>query len=134
MEATVPKFVLFDDLDDGSGEILQIAGLSDWVEDLAESGYTDNMWGVYFEVDDQEEEALKEAGVTVQTMQEILNLEPDALFGYSWGNPTCFDTMLAYDYINEMGLSQEDYGVSLEIEDEYDDYEDVFHFCIFLPT
>lgn len=126
-----PKFVLFDDLDDGSGELLQVEGLTDWLNELIENNYIDSMFGVFFELGDsgEEEAALKAAGIPVRTMKDIVDEFPDEenLFGYSWGNPIHFDVMLPYDYVNEMGCTPEDYGVTAEdlgYEDEYADYDD----------
>ena len=115
-------FFNLDDMVDEDGELKQIGDTSDWLQELIDCNYLDNMWGVWFEDANGDAEA---AGIEVKTMPEILAEDPEAQFGYSYGGPDTRLTLLsATDYVEEDGCDDwEGFGISRPVdEDDEDDY------------
>lgn len=97
----------FESYDGDEPELKQIDGVTDWLQELIDCGYLDDLYGVWFE--DCEGTAAA-AGIPVKSMSEILAEDPDAKFGYSYGSP---DTRLwvsnAVDYVKEVDYDDDDY-------------------------
>ena len=133
-----PKFVNFDDLVNEDNEISAPEYMKDMLDALVENNYAEDLFGTWWELGDTgEEEWFKENNIETKTMKEIVDEDPGATFGYSWGDPSMdmrLDVTNASGYIEDMGVSKEDYGVTSEdlgIEDDewdpdedYDDDED----------
>lgn len=118
-------FVNFDNLVNENNEIEAPEGLKDLLVELIDNGYIEDLFGTWWETgNDEEDEWLKEKGIEVKTMKEIVDTDPDAKFGFSYGYPEKrLDVTNASGYIEDMGVGYEDYGVTAEdlgIED--DDY------------
>ena len=47
-------------------------------------------------------------------MKEIVDENPNARFGFTYGYPQRFDVTNASGYIESMGVAYEDYGVTAE--------------------
>lgn len=114
------KFFNFDDTVDEDGGLKQMGATSDWLQDLIDCGYLDNMQGVWFEDANDDAEA---AGIELKTMPDIIEEDPDAQFGFSYGGP---DTRLillnAMDYIeNDACDDWEGFGIPRPFDDEDDD-------------
>lgn len=115
-------FFNLDDMVDEDGELKQIGDTSDWLQELIDCNYLDNMQGVWFEDANGDAEV---AGIEVKTMPEILAEDPEAQFGYSYGGPDTRLTLLsATDYVEEDGCEDwEGFGISRPVdEDDEDDY------------
>lgn len=115
-------FFNLDDMVDEDGELKQIGDTSDWLQELIDCNYLDNMWGVWFEDANGDAEA---AGIEVKTMPEILAEDPEAQFGYSYGGPdTRLVLLSATDYVEEDGCDDwEGFGISRPVdEDDEGDY------------
>lgn len=115
-------FFNLDNMVDEDGELKQIGDTSDWLQELIDCNYLDNMWGVWFEDANGDAEA---AGIEVKTMPEILAEDPEAQFGYSYGGPdTRLVLLSATDYVEEDGCDDwEGFGISRPVdEDDDDDY------------
>lgn len=112
-------FFNFDDMINDDGELKQIGDTTEWLQELIDNNYLDNMWGVWFEDANGDAEA---AGIEVKAMPAILAGDPEAQFGYSWGAPdTHFDVMSATSYVEEDGCDDwEGFGISRPEDDEYD--------------
>lgn len=116
-------FFKFDDMFEDNGELKQVEFITDWMQDLIDCNYLENMWGVWFE---DSEDTAAEAGIEVKTMPEILAEDPEAQFGYSYGGP---DTRLlllsAVDYVEEDGFDDwEHFGIKSPDDDYYDEDEE----------
>ncbi len=116
-------FFKFDDMLDENGELKQVDEVTDWLQELIDCNYLDNMWGVWFEDYDDTAAA---AGIEVKTMPDILAEDPEAQFGYSYGSP---DTRLclenAVDYVREDGCDDwEHFGIKSPDDDDYYDEDD----------
>ena len=129
-------FVNFDDLINEDNEIEAPEGLKDLLDELVENNYAEDLFGTWWETGDGDEEEnwLKAKGIEVKTMKEILDDDPDAQFGFTYGSPDQrLDVTNASGYIEDMGAEREEYGVTAEdlgLDDEedwdedYDDYDD----------
>lgn len=118
-------FVNFDKLVNENSEIKAPESLKDLLVELIDNGYTEELFNTWWEIgNDEEEEWLKEKGIEVKAMKEIVDDNPDARFGFSYGYPERrLDVTNASGYIENMGVDYEDYEVTAEdlgIED--DDY------------
>lgn len=121
-KASLRTFFNLDNMVDEDGELKQIGDTSDWLQELIDCNYLDNMWGVWFEDANGDAEA---AGIEVKTMPEILAEDPEAQFGYSYGGPDTRLVLLnATDYVEEDGCDDwEGFGISRPVdEDDDDDY------------
>lgn len=120
-------FFKFDDMLDEDGELKQVDEVTDWLQELIDCNYLENMWGVWFEDYDDTAAA---AGIAVKTMPEILAEDPEAQFGYSYGGPDtrlCLDN--AVDYVQDDGCDDwEHFGIKSPYDDDYydedEDYDD----------
>lgn len=116
-------FFKFDDMLDEDGELKQVDEVTDWLQELIDCNYLDNMWGVWFEDYDDTAAA---AGIAVKTMPEILAEDPEAQFGYSYGGPDtrlCLDN--AVDYVQDDGCDDwEHFGIKSPYDDDYYDEDD----------
>lgn len=113
-------FFKFDDMLDEDGELKQVDEVTDWLQELIDCNYLDNMWGVWFEDYDDIAAA---AGIEVKTMPEILAADPEAEFGYSYGSPDarlCLEN--AEDYIGDIGCGEwEHYGIKPFDDEDFED-------------
>ena len=125
-------FVNFDDLVNEDNEIEAPEGLKDLLDELVNNNYAEDLFGTWWETGDgdEEEDWLIEKGIEVKTMKKILDEDPDARFGFSYGSPDQrLDVTNASGYIEDMGADREEYGVTAEdlgIEDDDwdEDYDD----------
>lgn len=107
-------FVKFDDLINENNEIEAPEDLKNLLYTLIDNNYTDRLFDTWWETGDDEEEFFKEKGIEVKTMKEIVDENPNAHFGFTYGYPQRFDVTNASGYIESMGVTYEDYGVTAE--------------------
>lgn len=108
-------FVKFDNLINENNEIEAPESLKNLLYTLIDSNYTDRLFDTWWETgDDGEEEFFKERGIEVKTMKEIVDKNPNAHFGFTYGYPQRFDVTNASGYIESMDVAYEDYGVTAE--------------------
>lgn len=107
-------FVKFDDLINESNEIEAPEALKSLLYALIDNNYTDRLFDTWWETGDDEEEFFREKGIKVKTMKEIIDENPNAHFGFTYGYPQRFDVTNASSYIENMGVAYEDYGVTAE--------------------
>lgn len=107
-------FVKFDDLINENNEIEAPEDLKSLLYELIDSNYTDRLFDTWWETGDDEEEFFREKGIEVKTMKEIVDENPNAHFGFTYGYPQRFDVTNASGYIESMGVTYEDYGVTAE--------------------
>lgn len=107
-------FVKFDDLINENNEIEAPESLKNLLYALIDSNYTDHLFDTWWETGDDGEEFFKERGIEVKTMKEIVDKNPNAHFGFTYGYPQRFDITNASGYIESMGVTYEDYGVTAE--------------------
>lgn len=107
-------FVKFDDLINDNNEIEAPESLKNLLYALIDNNYTDRLFDTWWETGDDEEEFFREKGVEVKTMKEIVDENPNAHFGFTYGYPQRFDVTNASGYIESMGVTYEDYGVTAE--------------------
>ena len=107
-------FVKFDDLINENNEIEAPEDLKNLLYTLIDNNYTDRLFDTWWETGDDEEEFFKEKGIEVKTMKEIVDENPNAHFGFTYGYPQRFDVTNASGYIESMGATYEDYGVTAE--------------------
>ena len=109
-------FVKFDDLINDNNEIEAPESLKNLLYALIDNNYTDRLFDTWWETGDDEddEEFFREKGIEVKTMKEIVDENPNAHFGFTYGYPQRFDVTNASGYIESMGVTYEDYGVTAE--------------------
>lgn len=107
-------FVKFDDLINGNNEIEAPDDLKNLLYALIDNNYTDRLFDTWWETGDDEEEFFREKGIEVKTMKEIVDENPNAHFGFTYGYPQRFDVTNASGYIENMDVAYEDYGVTAE--------------------
>lgn len=110
-------FVKFDDLINENNEIEAPESLKNLLYALVDNNYTDRLFDTWWETgddEDDEEEFFREKGIEVKTMKEIIDENPNAHFGFTYGYPQRFDITNASGYIESMGVTYEDYGVTAE--------------------
>lgn len=107
-------FVKFDDLINENNEIEAPESLKNLLYALIDNNYTDRLFDTWWETGDDEEEFFREKGIEVKTMKEIIDENPNAHFGFTYGYPQRFDITNASGYIESMGVTYEDYGVTAE--------------------
>lgn len=110
-------FVKFDDLINDNNEIEAPESLKNLLYALIDNNYTDRLFDTWWETgddEDDEEEFFREKGIEVKTMKEIVDENPNAHFGFTYGYPQRFDVTNASGYIESMGVTYEDYGVTAE--------------------
>lgn len=107
-------FVKFDDLINDNNEIEAPESLKNLLYALIDNNYTDHLFDTWWETGDDEEEFFREKGIEVKTMKEIVDENPNAHFGFTYGYPQRFDVTNASGYIESMGVTYEDYGVTAE--------------------
>lgn len=107
-------FVKFDDLINENNEIEAPDSLKNLLYALVDNNYTDRLFDTWWETGDDEEEFFREKGIEVKTMKEIIDENPNAHFGFTYGYPQRFDITNASGYIESMGVTYEDYGVTAE--------------------
>lgn len=110
-------FVKFDDLINENNEIEAPEDLKNLLYALIDNNYTDRLFDTWWETgddEDDEEEFFREKGIEVKTMKEIVDENPNAHFGFTYGYPQRFDVTNASGYIESMGVTYEDYGVTAE--------------------
>lgn len=107
-------FVKFDDLINENNEIEAPESLKNLLYALVDNNYTDRLFDTWWETGDDEEEFFREKGIEVKTMKEIIDENPNAHFGFTYGYPQRFDITNASGYIESMGVTYEDYGVTAE--------------------
>lgn len=107
-------FVKFDSLINGNNEIEAPEDLKNLLYALIDSNYTDRLFDTWWETGDDGEEFFKERGIEVKTMKEIVDKNPNAHFGFTYGYPQRFDVTNASGYIENMDVAYEDYGVTAE--------------------
>lgn len=107
-------FVKFDDLINENNEIEAPEDLKSLLYELIDSNYTDRLFDTWWETGDDEEEFFREKGIEVKTMKEIIDENPNAHFGFTYGYPQRFDVTNASGYIENMDVAYEDYGVTAE--------------------
>lgn len=107
-------FVKFDSLINGNNEIEAPEDLKNLLYALIDSNYTDHLFDTWWETGDDGEEFFKERGIEVKTMKEIVDKNPNAHFGFTYGYPQRFDVTNASGYIENMDVAYEDYGVTAE--------------------
>lgn len=107
-------FVKFDDLINENNEIEAPESLKNLLYALVDNNYTDRLFDTWWETRDDEEEFFREKGIEVKTMKEIIDENPNAHFGFTYGYPQRFDITNASGYIESMGVTYEDYGVTAE--------------------
>ena len=107
-------FVKFDNLINENNEIEAPESLKNLLYALIDSNYTDHLFDTWWETGDDGEEFFKERGIEVKTMKEIVDKNPNAHFGFTYGYPQRFDVTNASGYIESMGVTYEDYGVTAE--------------------
>lgn len=124
-------FVNFDDLVNDYNEIEAPEDMKEMLDELVDNNYVEDLFGTWWETGDNgEEEWLQEKGIEVKTMKEIVDEDPDARFGYCWGEAGAdmrLDVTNASGYIENMGVGYEDYGVTAEdlgLNDDDEDYYD----------
>lgn len=124
-------FVNFDDLVNDYNEIEAPEDMKEMLDELVDNNYVEDLFGTWWETGDNgEEEWLQEKGIEVKTMKEIVDEDPDARFGYCWGEAGAdmrLDVTNASGYIENMGVGYEDYGVTAEdlgLDDDDEDYYD----------
>ena len=122
-------FVNFDNLINDYNEIEAPEGMKEMLDALVDNNYAEDMFGTWWETGDNgEEEWLQEKGIEVKSMKEILDEDPDARFGYCWGDAGAdmrLDVSNASGYIENMGVSKEEYGVTSEdLGNEDDDWDE----------
>lgn len=118
-------FFKFDDMLDENGELKQVDEVTDWLQELIDCNYLENMRGVWFEDYDDTAAA---AGIAVKTMPEILAEDPEAQFGYSYGGPDtrlCLDN--AVDYVQDDGCDDwVHFGIKSPYDDDYYDEDEEY--------
>ena len=107
-------FVKFDNLINENNEIEAPEDLKNLLYALIDNNYTDRLFDTWWETGDDGEEFFKERGIEVKTMKEIVDENPNAHFGFTYGYPQRFDVTNASGYIESMGVTYEDYGVTAE--------------------
>lgn len=107
-------FVKFDNLINENNEIEAPESLKNLLYALIDSNYTDHLFDTWWETGDDGEEFFKERGIEVKTMKEIVDENPNAHFGFTYGYPQRFDVTNASGYIESMDVAYEDYGVTAE--------------------
>lgn len=107
-------FVKFDSLINENNEIEAPEDLKNLLYALIDNNYTDRLFDTWWETGDDEEEFFREKGIEVKTMKEIVDENPNAHFGFTYGYPQRFDVTNASGYIESMGVTYEDYGVTAE--------------------
>lgn len=107
-------FVKFDDLINENNEIEAPEDLKSLLYALIDNNYTDRLFDTWWETGDDEEEFFREKGIEAKTMKEIVDENPNAHFGFTYGYPQRFDITNASGYIENMGVTYEDYGVTAE--------------------
>lgn len=124
-------FVNFDDLVNDYNEIEAPEDMKEMLDELVDNNYVEDLFGTWWETGDNgEEEWLQEKGIEVKTMKEIVDEDPDARFGYCWGEAGAdmrLDVTNASGYIENMSVGYEDYGVTAEdlgLDDDDEDYYD----------
>ena len=107
-------FVKFDSLINENNEIEAPEDLKNLLYALIDSNYTDHLFDTWWETGDDGEEFFKERGIEVKTMKEIVDENPNAHFGFTYGYPQRFDVTNASGYIESMDVAYEGYGVTAE--------------------
>lgn len=107
-------FVKFDDLINENNEIEAPESLKNLLYALVDNNYTDRLFDTWWETGDDGEEFFREKGIEAKTMKEIVDENPNAHFGFTYGYPQRFDITNASGYIESMSVTYEDYGVTAE--------------------
>lgn len=113
-------FVNFDSLVNENNEIEAPEGLKDLLDGLVDNSCVEDLFDTWWEIGNYEEEKwLKEKGIEVKTMKEIVDTDLDAQFGFSYGYPEQrLDVTNASGYIENMGVDYEVTAEDLGLDDE----------------